>query len=190
MNRNTRTGWRSRTALPLTAALLATLGACTDTAAIPGVDDVASLLSVQPAGGSVNVAVGRNVVITFDHAIAAGMEAYAALHEGSVVGPVVAGAWGASQDRTVLTFRPAAPLKAATTYVIHLGGGMMGGNGQRVNLERHGIGMGGQWATGSMMTGGMGAGMMSGGQSTMMGSGWQHPNNGSYGMVFTFKTAA
>ena len=66
----------------------------------------------------------------------------------------------------------------------------MDGSGHMVDLERRAIGMGGQWATGTMMTAGMGAGMMGGGQSTMMGSGWQHPSNGSYGMVFTFKTAA
>jgi len=185
MNTNTSMDRRFRTALALTAALLATLGACTNTPADPNTDDIASLLSVQPAGGSVNVAVGRDVVITFDHALAAGMEAYAALHEGSDVGPVVAGTWGASEDRTVLAFRPAAPLQSTTTYVIRAGGGMMDWNGHMVDLERHGIGMGGQWATGTMMTSGMGAG-----QSTMMGSGWRHPNHGSYGMVFAFRTAA
>ncbi|MHB1192838.1 MAG: Ig-like domain-containing domain [Longimicrobiales bacterium] len=187
---NTRMDWRSRMWLPLAAVLLATVGACSDGPVAGGVDDVTALMSVQPAGSSVNVAVESDVVVTFDHALAAGMEAYAALHEGSVAGPVIAGTWGISSDRTVLTFKPATPLLAATTYVIHLGGGMMDGSGHMVNLERNGIGMGGQWATGTMMTGGMGAGMMGGGQSAMMGSGWQHPSNGSYGMVFTFKTAA
>ena len=187
---NTRMDWRSRMRLPLAAALLAALGACSDGPAAAGADDITALMSVQPTPSSVNVAVGSTVVITFGHALAAGMEAYAALHEGAVVGPVVVGTWGISSDRTVLTFRPTTPLKAATTYVIHLAGGMMDGSGHMVNLERNGIGMGGQWATGAMMTGGMGAGMMGGGQSTMMGSGWQHPSNGSYGMVFTFKTAA
>jgi hypothetical protein len=52
----------------------------------------------------------------------------------------------------------------------------------------HGDMMGGQWATQSMMTGGMGMG--SGSMGSHMGTGWQHPDNGSYGMVFTFTTAA
>ena len=55
-------------------------------------------------------------------------------------------------------------------------------------MERHGAGMGGQWATESMMTGGTqhGGGMGPGGG--MMGQGWQHPSNGSYGMLFSFTT--
>ena len=44
--------------------------------------------------------------------------------------------------------------------------------------------MGGQWASGSMMTGG---GTM-GGDGSMMGPGWQGAN-GMYGMVFSFTTA-
>jgi hypothetical protein len=44
--------------------------------------------------------------------------------------------------------------------------------------------MGGQWASGSMMTGG---GTM-GGNGSMMGPRWQGAN-GMYGMVFSFTTA-
>ncbi|HKJ02929.1 MAG TPA: Ig-like domain-containing protein [Longimicrobiales bacterium] len=138
-------------------------------------------MSVQPAGGAANVMVGDSVVVRFDHAMATGMEAYAALHEGSVAGPLVTGTWGLSGDRTTLTFVPASPLKPSTTYVIHLGGAMRDGNGNVVNLDMHGMGMGGQWATQSMMGGGMSGG-------GMMGAGWQHPTNGSYGMLFTFTT--
>jgi hypothetical protein len=39
------------------------------------------------------------------------------------------------------------------------------------------------------MSGGMHGGM-NGGQHDHMGSGWNHPENGSYGMIFTFTTAA
>lgn len=186
MNRQS-TFWRHATALALATSLVVSLDACTDTPSEPTSDEVALLLSVQPSGGSVDVAIGTAVVITFDHAMATGMEAYAALHEGSPQGPVVAGAWEASKERTVLTFRPNTPLKRATTYVIHLGGGMAAANGHMVNLGARGLGMGGQWVGGAMM-GGMGGGMGSV-PSTMMGSGWRHPGNGSYGMAFTFKTA-
>lgn len=181
------TFWKHATALTLAASLVVSLGACSDTPAEPTSDEVALLLSVQPSGGSVDVAIGTAVVITFDHPMATGMEAYAALHEGSLQGPVVAGGWEASRGRTVLTFRPKAPLKRATTYVIHLGGGVAASNGHMVNLEAHGSGVGGQWVGGAMM-GGMGGGMGNV-PSTMMGSGWRHPGNGSYGMAFTFKTA-
>jgi hypothetical protein len=140
-------------------------------------------LSVQPAGGAKSVVVGDTVVVKFGHGIATGMEAYAALHEGSVAGPLVAGTWTLSQDRTTLTFVPASPLKPSTSYVIHLGGAMRDANGNVVNLEMAGMGMGGQWATQSMMSGGMANG-------GMMGTGWQHLSNGSYGMLFTFTTAA
>lgn len=155
--------------------------------AVPGGDEVTALLSVQPASGSANVSVGTTVVVAFDHGVAAGMEAYAALHEGTLAGPVVAGTWTRSADGTKLTFTPAAPLKPSTPYVIHLGGNMMDEDGHRVDLEMHGSSMGGQWATQSMMTGGMG--MDGGSMGSHVGAGWQHPGNGSYGMIFTFTTA-
>lgn len=169
-------------------ALLVGIAACSEGPVTPGTDD-ALMLSVQPSGGSVGVGVGSEVVVTFDHALGAGMEAYVALHEGSLQGPVVEGTWEMSSERTALTFKPKAPLRRATTYVIHLGGGMSAANGHRVNLGVHGMAMGGQWATGSMMggmSGGMGMGSVGAG---MMGSGWKHPSNGSYGMAFTFTTA-
>jgi len=171
--------------LSLAAALTLSAAACSEdaTAPEPVVDEVTGLASVVPAGGATGVSVGDSVVITFDHALGAGMEQYAALHEGSVAGPVVTGRWSLSQDGTTLTFVPASPLKPSTTYVIHLGGAMRDANGNVVNLEAHGPGMGGQWATHTMMSGGMASG-------GMMGAGWQHPANGSYGMLFTFTTEA
>ncbi len=50
----------------------------------------------------------------------------------------------------------------------------------------------GEWATRSMMAGGTGGGMGmgSGGMGSHMGTGWQNPDNGMYGMIFTFTTAA
>lgn len=162
--------------------------ACTDDPTAP--QDVAALLSMEPAAGSMDVSVGASVVITFDHSIGAGMEQYAALHEGELTGPEVEGMWTRSEDGTMLTFEPAAPLKAATTYVVHIGGGMMDDHGNHVDLEQHGLGMGGEWATQSMMSGGgMGSGMGMGATGQMMGDGWAHPNNGSFGMIFSFTTA-
>ena len=135
-----------------------------------------------------DVDVGTTVVVRFSHPIAEGMEEYAALMEGSVTGPEVPGAWALSADQTTLTFTPGSPLKPATTYVIHIGGGMMDEDGDSVDLDMYGPGMGGMWATGSMMAGGMGMGM--GGQTGWhMGAGWAGPSSGTYGMVFTFTTA-
>ena len=164
-------------------------GACSEGLG-PETTEAAALLSVQPAPGTVGVEVGTTVTVVFDHAMAPGMDAYMALHEGDVSGPEVPGTWMMSGDHMTMTFTPAEPLKAATVYVIHVGGGMMDGDGHVVNLERHGLEMGGHWATGSMMTGGMGSGMTGGGlDGHHMGDGWGHPTNGSYGMVFSFTTA-
>jgi hypothetical protein len=160
---------------------LAGLAACSENPA--AISDEVVLLSIAPAGGSVGVDVGVSIVVTFDHAIMSTMVDYAALHEGDVDGPGVDGAWQLSDDGTVLTFTPALPLKAATSYLIHLGGGIRGDHGGPMNLATHGsMHMGGQWATGGGM-GGMG------GAHPHMGTGWSHPN-GSYGMIFSFTTAA
>ena len=84
-----------------------------------------------------------------------------------------------------LTFVPDQPLKSQTQYAIHIGGGLMDVNGNGVSCQR-GEGFGGQWVTEGMM-GGMGG--MGSASSSMMGEGWRHPDNGSYGMIFTFTTA-
>jgi hypothetical protein len=161
---------------------LAGLTACSEDPA--AVSDEVVLLSVVPAGGSVGVDIGTSVVVTFDHAVMPSMVDYAALHEGGVDGPGVNGTWQLSNDGIVLTFTPALPLKAATSYTIHLGGGMEGDHGEPMNFEMHGSAhMGGQWATGGMMGGGMG------GANPHMGNGWSHAN-GSYGMIFSFTTVA
>lgn len=162
--------------------------ACSDSGsselAGPVLSEETVLLSVTPVGGSTDVDPNQPVVIQFSYAMAAGMEAYAALHEGDLNGPAVEGEWTWSDDRTRLTFTPAAALKPATAYVIHLGGGMRDSEGDLVDFERHGPGMGGEWATQEIMDG---SGGMTPGGFSHMGDGWQHPN-GSYGMIFTFTT--
>jgi hypothetical protein len=175
---------RGHVRLVLMGVLLLGITACTDAGVAPLGSD-AALLTVAPQGGSVDISVGTSVLVTFNQAIGIGMEAYAALHEGSLTGPEVEGTWSLSPDRTVLTFYPTDALKTATRYVIHLGGGMTDDHGNHVNLSQHGHGLGGEWAMGSMMTGSMGQG-----NTHMMGSGWAHPANGSYGMTFSFTTAA
>jgi hypothetical protein len=114
--------------------------------------------------------------------VGSGMEQYVVLHEGGVNGEIVPGSWTWSGDRTVLTFVPDQPLESHTEYAIHIGGGLMDVNGNVVSCQQ-GEGFGGQWVNGGMM-GGMGSV-----SSGMMGHGWQHPDNGSYGMIFTFTTA-
>ncbi len=166
----------------LLACALPLLGGCASPAA-PGSPQATALAAVVPAGGAVGVDPAGSVTVTFTHALMAGMERYAALHEGDVTGPVVAGTWALSADRSKLTFTPASPLKAKTTYTIHLGGGMMDAGGRPVDMDP-GRMMGGQYAGGSMMGGG---GMMGGG-SGMMGPGWQGAN-GMYGMIFSVTTA-
>jgi len=172
-----------RTLTLLTAALLPLLGACGPSDNGPTEANATALAAVVPAGGAVGVDPAGTVIVTFNHAVMAGMEQYAALLEGDVTGSTVAGTWALSSDRTALTFTPAAPLKPRTKYTIHLGGGMTDANGHAVNMDP-GAMMGGQYASGSMMTGG---GMMQG-NSGMMGPGWQGAN-GMYGMVFSFTTA-
>ena len=163
------------------AVALPILGACSkdSTQAV----STTTLASVSPAGGVTGVNVGANVTVRFSHAIMAGMDQYAALLEGDVTGPVVPGVWTILADRTTLTFTPAQPLKAATHYTVHLGGGMKDSDGKPIAMDP-GQMMGGQWVSGSMMTGG---GTM-GGNGSMMGPGWQSAN-GMYGMVFSFTTA-
>jgi hypothetical protein len=174
------------TRLTLVAGALALAVGCTDSPT--DTTETTTLLSVAPADGAIGIAVDTNVTITFSHAMSMGMEVYAALHEGDgVAGPLVEGTWHWSTDRTVLTFEPATPLMAHTTYTIHLGGGMTDGEGHVIDLERHQQHHGGQWVTQHMMDqrtmGGMHGGMM----NDMTGPGWQH-ENGSYGMTFTFTT--
>ncbi len=171
-------GFTGRGALAALAFLL--LSCASDPAADP---TVTQLGSVVPAPGAVGVDPAGVIMIGFTHAMAGGVEQFMVLHDGGVTGPLVAGAWTWSPDRTRATFRPAAPLRSATSYTVHVGGGLMDAVGHRVGLERHGIPMGGQWVTGSMMGGGM-----MGATAAMMGPGWRH-ENGSYGMIFTFTTA-
>jgi len=177
----------------LTAAALLSVGAvaCSDGPTGPDPDDGARFLSVVPTGGATEVDPHGDVVIRFDHPMMPGMEAYAMLHRGEVTGPEVEGGWSFSNDHTVLTFRPHAPLEPGTLHTIHLGGGMTDAGGHPVDWSTHGPGMGGAWAGETMMgsTTGPHGGMMGGAVGTgHMGPGWQHPN-GSYGMVFSFTTA-
>ena len=135
------------------------------------------LLSVSPRGGTTSVAASSDIVLTFNRPMMTGMEQYMALHQGVVTGPTIPMGCNWSDSQKTLTCRPGQPLASATRFVIHLGGGMMDANGLRMGMERNGFGMGGQWATATMM----------GGQTGMMGNGWMH-DNGSYGMVFEFTT--
>ena len=136
-----------------------------------------AVASIFPTGGSVDVDPTAPIVISFTGMMGVGMEMYAVLHEGDVSGPVVPGSWTWSTDRTILSFRPAAPLKSRTRYTLHLGGGMIDAAGEQIDYRRCESRYGGQWATSRMM----------GGQG-MMGPGWRAAN-GTYGMVFTFTTA-
>ena len=137
--------------------------------------------SVTPAGASVAVPTNATMTVTFSGPVRSGMEMYAAVHQGSVTGPLVPGSWTWSADHTQLTFTPTMPLQAHTGYTMHLGGGMLDANGEPVDYQSCVDRMGGAWATPTMM----GGGMM--GDSGMMGPGWRG-SNGMYGMTFSFTT--
>ena len=148
-----------------------------------------TILAVGPAQGASGVNPTVSVSVSFSHAMMAGTEAYVALHEASVSGPVVAGASTWSEDRKTLTFLPAAPLKPATTYVLHIAPTMMTAGGQRLD-HRGCAALGGQSVTAGMMDGsGMMGGTMGGTMgSGMMGPGWEM-TGAWHGMAFTFLTA-
>lgn len=161
-----------------------TIAACSDDATAP-IDTETALLDVIPPGGATGVDPNAPIVVEFDHPIGFAMEQYAELHEGDINGVVVPGTWVLSQDRTTITFTPDEPLKPATTYLIHLGGGIQDAQHRYLNWERHGFQLGGEWCTGEQMGPGPGAPM---GHQYHQGPGWQH-SNGMYGMIFTFTTA-
>ncbi len=143
----------------------------------------ASFMSVTPQGGATGVSVSAPIMFRFGAAMGAGMEQYVDLHMGDLAGPNVPMSCGWSGDRTTLTCTPQGPLSSRTSYVVHLGGGMMTQAGQPLDYARYGPMMGGQWIMGGMM------GSSHGGDPWgMMGSGWRNAN-GSYGMAFTFTTA-
>lgn len=168
------------------SAILAATVACSGTGTGPA-SAATALVTVSPVGGATNVGSGAPIVVAFSQPMGSGMEMYVSLHEGDVTGPTVPGVMTWSSDHRTLTFTPTNPLKSATAYTLHVGGGMNDADGNPIDMTAHGM-MGGQWASGSMMNGG---GMMGGGgpmSGQEMGPGWLG-SNGMYGMVFHFTTA-
>ena len=143
----------------------------------------AALVSVTPSGGATGVPTSTAVTLRFGVAMAAWMEQYVDLHVGNVEGAVVPIGCAWSPDRTTLTCTPSAPLDPRTTYVLHVGGGLMTQPRQSIDYGHYGPAMGGQWLMGGMMGSGHG-----GHAWGTMAPGWRNPN-GSYGMVFPFTTA-
>ena len=139
------------------------------------------LLQVEPVGGASSVPVAAAVSMHFGSPMAAGTEQFFDLHHGSLAGPTVPMhcTWGPDHSSVTCTHDP---LEPGEQYMLHLGSGLMAGNGQPCDLQSYGPGMGGQWIDGAMMGGGHG-----GPSNGMMGSGGHHGN--SYGMAFPFTTA-
>jgi hypothetical protein len=143
---------------------------------------VVAFMAVSPVAGATGVPVGSPITFRFNGAMGTGMEEYLDLHMGDLSGAEMPMSCVWSGDLTLVTCTPGSPLASRTTYAIHLGGGMMSASGTAIDYTT-GLGMGGQWIMGGMMTGthgGMGWGMMS--------NGWRNAN-GSYGMMFSFTTA-
>ncbi len=170
------------TRVALVTALLA-VAACgrsaTSPTAAPPV--TTSIVGVIPAGGATSVTITTVITISFNHEMMGGMESYVGLHVDSLLGPSVAGRFAWSADRTQLTFTPAGPLKPQTTYVLHIGGGMIDANRAPIDYGQCRA-LGGRDVTEPMMGSG---GMMGEGE---MGQGWRG-RTGGYGMQFVFTTA-
>ncbi len=173
-----RPSWFTVLGIAAAAALVA-CGGASPTAPSP-VGSSTRLTAVVPTGGATGVDPSAPIAVSFSHAMHSGAERYVSLHEGTATGTSVSGAATWSADSMMLTFMPNAPLKAQTTYAIHMGGNMMDNRGGAVDVST-GMQFGGQMATSQMMSGGMMGG-------TEMGSGWQTPGSNTYGMVFTFTT--
>jgi len=175
---------------PLPLLALLTSAACSsDTPLAPGLTPGAGealLIGVEPAGGSVGVGLDARVTLEFDRAMNPAMSSYADVHEGSLAGSEVPGTWEWLDDDTMLRFIPSGAFQPATTYAIHVGGGMMDADGHVVDLETHRVEMSGEWATDAMMGEALGGHMD---PADHMGGAWDHPSNGSHGMFFTFTTA-
>ena len=177
----------SRIALALGLALLAVGCGRGDDGGMMGPSAMgtgATFMSVSPQGGATGVSASAPIVFRFGVAMSAGMEQYVDLHLGDLGGPTVPMNCGWSGDRTTLTCTPQGPLSSRTTYVVHLGGGMLTQAGQPLDYAQHGPMMGGQWIMGGMLGGGSHAG----GSWGTMGPNWRNAN-GSYGMAFGFTTA-
>jgi hypothetical protein len=112
-----------------------------------------AFMSITPAGGSTGVPAPTSITIRFGSPMAAAAEQYVDLHVGSLAGPTVAMGCVWAADRETLTCMPAAALAPATTYVVHLGGGMTTQSGAWVDFDSHGPMMGGQRVMGGMMAG-------------------------------------
>ena len=166
----------------------ALLGACSGAPTAPATDNPApttsatALVAVSPDGGATGVSLGTTMTMQFNGPMAAGMEQYVDLHDGTVAGPIHPMSCTWSADRTTLTCVPGTPLQEHMTYTLHLGAGMMAAGGGAVNMLP-GTGMGGQWLMGGMM-----GGLHAGQPMSMMGGDWRGAN-GSYGMMFAFTTS-
>ena len=167
---------------------VALLGACSSASTAPTTDNpspssgVTALVAVSPDGGAIGVSLGTPMTMQFSGPMAAGMQQYVDLHDGTIAGPVhpISCSWSA--DKTTLTCVPGTPLQDHTNYTLHLGAGMVAAGGGTVNMGP-GTAMGGQWLTGGMM-----GGLHAGQPMSMMGADWRNAN-GSYGMMFVFTTS-
>ncbi len=157
-------------------ALLSILVACSDSTGPATV-----LAAVAPQGNATAVSTTTSMTMTFSGHMGQGMEQFVDLHLGAIGGAVVPMSCGWNSGETVLTCTPDSPLQPQTTYVLHMGAGMLDEAGHRCGMSR-GLTAGGQWVSSPMM-GGMHAGHPIG----MMGSDWMD-GMGHYGMMFSFTT--
>jgi Big-like domain-containing protein len=180
---------RNGTAVRAILGVALGLGACSgsDTGTAPTGPEPGSttvLESVTPAAGATEVSPAGTMTIRFSGPMAAGMQQYVDLHRGDVAGPIVPTSCTMSADLAAITCTPDQPLEQHTRYTLHMGSGMMDGQGHHAEVEQHGMGMGGQPVSGGMM-----GGMHGGEPMGMMGADWSDPGDGHLGMAFDFTTS-
>lgn len=167
---------------------LAACGMMTSWAGPRASPEAPTVLAIVPANLSVSADPSKPVVITFSRPMQMGMETFVVLHEGGVTGSPVAGVATWSDDRTMMTFTPSAPLKARMTWTLHFSPGMRGLDREAIDFAAC-TRLGGRYVTAGMMGLTSSSGMMNGSWgSGMMGGGWRAAD-GSFGMIFSFTTA-
>jgi len=91
-------------------------------------------------GGATSVSPGVTMTMKFSGPMAAGMEQYVDLHDGTAAGPLHSMRCTWSADRTTLTCVPGTPLQDNATYTLHLGAGMIAAGGGTADEARNGYG--------------------------------------------------